>query len=118
MLSQWLTHMVTKDRVSNNILDTVLLFLRHPLLPEGRMLCLLYLLARFILQAPQVQPKFLSAGLSLVKNYYLWPRPFGDFARSVLEVITLEARSPGAPLRNQILRDYPMLLKDAFYTGK
>lgn len=109
--------MMPHEKFSVNIIEAVLLLLRHPLLPEGRVLCLLQLLSKLILYAPNVPTKTLALGHSLVKSYYLGPMPYGDFARGILEVMTLEARSPGAPLRNTIIQEIPSLVKQ-YASGK
>eukprot|EP01113_Clastostelium_recurvatum_P023155 TRINITY_DN2767_c2_g1_i2.p1 TRINITY_DN2767_c2_g1~~TRINITY_DN2767_c2_g1_i2.p1 ORF type:complete len:942 (-),score=292.73 TRINITY_DN2767_c2_g1_i2:45-2669(-) len=99
----------TKEKKHKAILDSILLFLKHPLLPENRMLTLLQMLKHFIIICPSIHPSTLSQALTLVKNYYLWPRPYGDFAREVLPVLTMEAKSPGSVMRALIFQETPSL---------
>lgn len=70
--------------------------------------------------------------LGIIKNYYLWPRPYGDVARDLLQLLTLELKAPGiifiifiifllnkgTTLRKMIFEENPDLLKNITKTGK
>lgn len=49
------------------------------------------------------------------QEYYLWPRPYGDYAREVMEILSSEARNPGHFLRSMILHEFPSVLKEYAY---
>jgi hypothetical protein len=59
-----------------------------------------------------------QAALSVVKSYYLWPKPYGDVARDVLQLLTIEMKSPCAALRRRIIEENPELLKGSRKTGR
>ena len=99
-----------KDK-SKLIIETILLFLKHPLLSEKRMLCLLHMLKSYITRSPKLSYELLSSALTIVRPYYLWPRPHSEVAREVLQMLTIELKSPGAALRKIITEECPELNK-------
>ena len=103
---------------SKLIFETILLFLKHPLLSEKRMLSLLHMLKNYIIKSPKVLPDVLSSALSIVRPYYLWPRPHSDVARDVLQLLTIELKSPGAAFRKVLAEECPELSKGSTKTGK
>ena len=50
-------------------------------------------------------------GLNIVKSYYLWPRPYGDVARDVLQLMSIELKAPGEALRKKLIEENPDILK-------
>mmetsp|Transcript_21886 Transcript_21886/g.30594 ORF Transcript_21886/g.30594 Transcript_21886/m.30594 type:complete len:867 (+) Transcript_21886:249-2849(+) len=93
------------------ILETILLFLKHPLLTEKRMLSLLHMLKQYVILCPEFFPETLVNGLNIVKSYYLWPRPYGDVARDVLQLMSIELKAPGESLRKKLIEENPDILK-------
>lgn len=42
-------------------------------------------------------------------QYYIWPRPFADCARDVLELLSLEIKAPGAAFRSRFIEEIAAL---------
>jgi len=106
------------DHKAKLILETILLFLKHPLISEKRVLTLLYMLKQYFIQCPKVFPDLLNNAISIVKTYYFWPRPYGDMARDILQFLTIERKAPGAALRKRLSEENPELLKGSPKSGK
>ncbi|PRP80063.1 hypothetical protein PROFUN_10746 [Planoprotostelium fungivorum] len=51
----------------------------------------------------------IAMAIDHIKPFYLWPSPIGDYARELLQCLSLEAKIPGYTLRKQILADYPQI---------
>jgi hypothetical protein len=48
----------------------------------------------------------------------LWPRPYSDVARDVLQMLTIELKSPGAAMRKVLMEENPDLIKGTPKTGR
>lgn len=51
------------------------------------------------------------SALLVVKPYYLWPKPYCDVARDILQMLTIELKSPGAAIRKVLLEENPDLVR-------
>jgi len=40
-----------------------------------------------------------------VSQFYLWPRPWADCARDVLELLSLDIKAPGAAFRSRFVEE-------------
>lgn len=121
---------MSKEQAGKLILETILLFLKHPLLSEKRMLSLLHMFKQYlikvrtnvlfilIIQTPRIPPELITSGLSIIKAYYMWPRPYGDVARDILQLLTIEQKAPGTTLRQRLLEENPELIKGSSKNGK
>eukprot|EP01114_Cavostelium_apophysatum_P010369 TRINITY_DN2400_c0_g1_i3.p1 TRINITY_DN2400_c0_g1~~TRINITY_DN2400_c0_g1_i3.p1 ORF type:complete len:869 (+),score=260.87 TRINITY_DN2400_c0_g1_i3:249-2855(+) len=118
LLNNFLRTQLYKEQTSKLILETILLFLKHPLLSEKRMLSLLHVFKQYLIQSPKVPFELLQNAISVVKSYYLWPLPFGDVARDVLQMLTIEMKAPGTAMRKRMTEENPELLKGTHKTGK
>jgi len=107
-----------KPQRNKLIFETILLFLKHPLLSEKRMLSLLFMLKQYITQSPKTPTEILTSALSIVRPYYLWPRPYSDVARDVLQMLTIELKSPGATMRKILIEENPDLIKGSPKSGR
>jgi len=47
---------------------------------------------------------------AVVTPYYIWPRPYSDAARELLEVAAVEYKSPGTALRTTLMEENPALV--------
>ncbi|EGG14338.1 hypothetical protein DFA_12108 [Cavenderia fasciculata] len=77
------------------ILDNLFLFLKHPLLLEKL--------------SPVFAPSALQSAMSIIKTFYLWPRPYCDFVKEILEILSLEYRCPGAYFRTILSSEFPSI---------
>ena len=53
----------------------------------------------------------ITAGHMLIqRKYYLWPIPYSNLARDILQLLTLEKKAPGHGLREQFYAEHPQLV--------
>lgn len=116
LINTYLRNCLRQGRQTRVIFDTVLLFLKHAkIVQEPRLLCLLHMLRSFIttvptccwrslaqgtddslsIQCPNVDSDIIENIIHHVKQYYLWPWPYGNVARELLQLLTIELKSPG-----------------------
>eukprot|EP01119_Soliformovum_irregulare_P008913 TRINITY_DN2200_c0_g1_i3.p1 TRINITY_DN2200_c0_g1~~TRINITY_DN2200_c0_g1_i3.p1 ORF type:complete len:847 (-),score=229.92 TRINITY_DN2200_c0_g1_i3:85-2625(-) len=117
LLNSYLRSCLTRSKKGPIIIEKILIYLKHPLVTEKRMLALLHMLKQYFIKAPQTSPDLLRNAMITVKNYYLWPRPYGDVAREVLQMLTMETKSPGFAMRKRMATENPDLIR-APKTGK
>ncbi|KYQ92764.1 hypothetical protein DLAC_05341 [Tieghemostelium lacteum] len=101
-----LSSSITKSKM---VFDNLFLFLKHPLLMEKRMLYFLQMLKHYLLVTPVISPQTITAAMSIVKNYFLWPKPYCDFARELLEILSIEEKCPGSYFRSVLSLEVPSL---------
>eukprot|EP00026_Physarum_polycephalum_P000658 Phypoly_transcript_00659.p1 GENE.Phypoly_transcript_00659~~Phypoly_transcript_00659.p1 ORF type:complete len:1330 (+),score=180.08 Phypoly_transcript_00659:190-4179(+) len=94
------------------LIGVVLDVLKKDNVPESRVLVVLHMLKKLVLHTPYISHATVHSALSLLKPYYLWPRPYGDYAREVMQILSSEARNPGHSLRSMILREFPNVVRD------
>ena len=46
------------------------------------------------------------------RKYFLWPKPYSDLAKDILQLLTVEKKAPGHGLREQIYSEIPQLISD------
>ncbi|GAM17667.1 hypothetical protein SAMD00019534_008420 [Acytostelium subglobosum LB1] len=105
-----ITDMFQQANKHKQIFENLLLFLKHPLLLEKRMLFFLQMLKHYLLVAPLISPSALAASLSIVNTYYLWPRPFCDLAKEILEILSIEYQCPGSFIRTMLSHEVPSVM--------
>jgi hypothetical protein len=49
-------------------------------------------------QSTKIAPEILESAIEVVKQYYLWPCPYGDVAKELLHLLSIELKSAGASL--------------------
>ena len=63
------------------------------------------------MQCPQVPPAVVTSMFSLIrKKYYIWPKPYSNVAKDVLQMLSIENMCPGHHLRARFLRQHPAIL--------
>jgi hypothetical protein len=62
---------------------------------QGRTLALLLMLKELLTQFPCSDDYWLQRASSIVSSFYKWPRPYGTFAKKIIEFLNVERRSPG-----------------------
>jgi hypothetical protein len=73
----------------------------QPTVAETTLLALLFMLKQFIASGPVTDTQFLRKAMSSLRQFYLWPKPFGTFTRDILQTLKDELICPGSLLRNQ-----------------
>lgn len=117
----YLRHRITNPSnrlISQVAFDTIFIFLKHPLISERKMLALLHMLRQWLTLSPHTPREVLESAMAAGKTFFLWPQPFGEAARELLQMITVEMKAPGAALRKRILDENPHLAKGVSKTGK
>jgi hypothetical protein len=54
----------------------------------------------------------------VVKQYYLWPCPYGDVAKELLNLLSVELKSAGSGMRELFIEENPELEKGYVLTGR
>ncbi|KJE91842.1 hypothetical protein CAOG_08646 [Capsaspora owczarzaki ATCC 30864] len=72
---------------------------------EVHLLPLLTLFRELISVSPYVEPEILTSAYSVIHPFYMWPKPFSDYAKRCLDFVQREIRSPGHQVRQQLQRD-------------
>eukprot|EP01087_Luapelamoeba_hula_P015668 TRINITY_DN4701_c0_g1_i1.p1 TRINITY_DN4701_c0_g1~~TRINITY_DN4701_c0_g1_i1.p1 ORF type:complete len:949 (+),score=126.79 TRINITY_DN4701_c0_g1_i1:71-2848(+) len=119
LVSTYLRNYLSEGRDPRVIFDNLLLFLMHPRhITEPRLLSLLHMLRTFITTCPYVDPATVEKAITFVRSYYLWPCPYGDVAKDMLQLLTVELKSPGSALRAKFVEENPELERGYQPTGK
>eukprot|EP01133_Synstelium_polycarpum_P012616 gene12616-14807_t len=105
-----ITELFQANTKSKAIFDNLFLFLKHPLLLEKRMMFFLQMLKHYLLVSPVFAPSALQSSMSIVKTYFLWPRPHCDFAAELLELLSIEYQCPGAYFRSMLASEFPSIM--------
>lgn len=74
----------------------------NPMVAETTMLAFLHMMRQIVCVAPVKDTDLVKKSLSVLQQFYLWPRPFSDTAYSFLQLLHKESMAPGAGLRLQI----------------
>jgi len=75
--------------------------LTQPALAETTLLAAGYMLKQFIASGPITDAQFLRKALTSLRQFYLWPKPFGTCTREILQTIKDELICPGSLFRSQ-----------------
>lgn len=62
---------------------------------QGRTLAILLMLRELLIQNPTSDDSWMQRASNIISAFYKWPKPYGLFARQMIEFITIERRSPG-----------------------
>jgi len=73
----------------------------QPMVAETTLLALLFMLKQFIASGPITDSAFVKKALSSLRQFYLWPKPFGAYTRDILQTLRDELTCPGALMRSQ-----------------
>eukprot|EP01122_Echinamoeba_exundans_P011311 TRINITY_DN4451_c1_g1_i1.p1 TRINITY_DN4451_c1_g1~~TRINITY_DN4451_c1_g1_i1.p1 ORF type:complete len:699 (+),score=129.24 TRINITY_DN4451_c1_g1_i1:113-2209(+) len=95
--------------------------MEHPSITDDMVLTMMHMIRTFLHYCPippiDLYPKLIERAT----KFYLWPRPHSDAARDLLEVLSVEIKSPGAALRARIHEEtasiYP-IASSGVVTGK
>lgn len=111
-----LLHNLVRNRLyhnqesSNFVFEQLIGMLQHPSVSETLLLPLLHML-RVSLSNTSFPPiSLLPRIITAVTPYYIWPRPYSDAAREVIEVASIELKSPGTALRTTMMEETPSLV--------
>eukprot|EP00002_Diphylleia_rotans_P000581 TRINITY_DN102_c0_g1_i13.p1 TRINITY_DN102_c0_g1~~TRINITY_DN102_c0_g1_i13.p1 ORF type:complete len:866 (-),score=175.01 TRINITY_DN102_c0_g1_i13:5874-8471(-) len=104
------------NRRVDNIYEGLLTLLRHPSMRSGRLLCLLQLLKEYI-QIRSPSTSCCQTLIQIVRQFYLWPLPYGALAKELLEMLVNELKFPGCSLRETFYSDFPQLRPNVVYKG-
>lgn len=77
----------------------------HPVVAETTLLALLHMLRSFMAMGPVTDREFLKRIMPRIQQFYLWPCPYGNVAREILQILHNEIMSPGFTMRQQLLRE-------------
>jgi hypothetical protein len=95
---------------SNFVFEQLIALLQHPSIDDHLLLPLLHMLKVFLATTSFPPISLLSRITAAVTPYYIWPRPYSDAAREVIEVAACETRSPGTALRTTLMEENPALV--------
>eukprot|EP00029_Vermamoeba_vermiformis_P005153 TRINITY_DN1713_c0_g1_i1.p1 TRINITY_DN1713_c0_g1~~TRINITY_DN1713_c0_g1_i1.p1 ORF type:complete len:838 (+),score=124.72 TRINITY_DN1713_c0_g1_i1:87-2600(+) len=99
------------DRQFTNMLfDVTIDYFRHPSLSEEMVLALMHTFKSYLTAVPHPPASLMKKALERLKQYYLWPKPYSEYAKDVLDLITLEIRAPGAGYRSRFVEEFPHLV--------
>ena len=84
--------------------------LLHPSVSEAMLLPLLHMLRVSLANTSFPPLALLPRIIAVVTPYYIWPRPFSDAAREVIEVASIELKSPGTAVRTTMMEETPSLV--------
>jgi hypothetical protein len=62
---------------------------------QGRTLAILLMLRELLTQNPTNDDAWMQRTSGIISSFYKWPKPYGPFARGMIEFIDLERRVPG-----------------------
>lgn len=62
---------------------------------QGRTLAIILMLKELLTQNPTNDDAWMQRATSIVGSFYKWPKPYGPFARELIEFIDIERRVPG-----------------------
>ena len=80
---------------------------------KEQLLPYLQLFKEFVIRAPSVSSKILEQAYKTVYAFFLWPLPYSQFARDILNFIDAERICPGFSYRNRLLSEYNIQVKDS-----
>eukprot|EP01117_Protostelium_nocturnum_P004928 TRINITY_DN1785_c0_g3_i1.p1 TRINITY_DN1785_c0_g3~~TRINITY_DN1785_c0_g3_i1.p1 ORF type:complete len:841 (-),score=305.99 TRINITY_DN1785_c0_g3_i1:168-2690(-) len=110
MINSYLRLSLLKNHQTKFIFDNLFVFLKHhSLIPPNRLLVLLHIVNQFVSYTPHATAEHIQTALSLCKSFYLWPSPHGDYARELMQILSIEAKAPGTAFRKAIIDENPML---------
>lgn len=75
----------------------------------GNVLALLFLIKEALSFYPVIDRQLLQKLADAVMLFQSWPLPYGAFAKSLIQTIATEMRSPGASLRARVRSENPLL---------
>lgn len=79
----------------------------NPRLAETTLLALLHMMQNFMAIAPVTDIAFLKRTMTTIQQFYLWPCPYGNVTRNLLELLHHEMMCPGATWVSSFRADYP-----------
>ncbi|XP_049849880.1 uncharacterized protein LOC126320435 [Schistocerca gregaria] len=107
-----------KDKDTSLIVFKILLeLLRHPSVDENMASTLLYMMHSFIIYTPFSPVSVLDEIRDTIKMFIVWPRPYSDVAKRILDLLSFECRVPGTCFRIQLLIEYPELIPNLQLNG-
>lgn len=111
LLQNLLRHrLYTTQESSNFVFEQIIGMLQHPSVSESLLMPLLHMLRVYLSNTSFPPLSLLPRIIAAVTPYYIWPRPFSDAAREVIEVASIELKSPGTALRTTMLEETPSLV--------
>jgi len=108
----------TPQATVTSIIDTISDFFRHPSISEEMVLALMHMLRSYILLYPLSLPQQTKRAIERVKQYYIWPKPYCDYTRDILELLSAELKAPGVGFRSRFVEEIPELFSGRPHTGK
>ena len=85
------------------------LLMVSPQMVQLQILALLKVLREILLENPTDNLDWLNKATQVVSKFFKWPRPYCDVAQECLNMMAAEMRAPGHTMREQLIREYPML---------
>lgn len=102
-------------------LEACIAVMEHPSITDNMVLSMMHMVRTFLHYCPMPPIDLYPKLVEQATRFYLWPRPFSDCARDLLEVLAVEIKSPGAALRARIHEEtasiYP-IASSGVVTGK
>jgi hypothetical protein len=77
----------------------------NPKVAETTLLALFHMLRNFIATGPNRNTGFLQRAVQTIQQFYLWPQPYGQVSRGLLQLLQHEIASAGAALRASAVED-------------
>lgn len=62
---------------------------------QGRTLAIILMLRELLTQNPSNDDAWMQRASGIISSFYKWPKPYGPFARDMIEFIDIERRAPG-----------------------
>jgi hypothetical protein len=101
------TRLYASAESSNHVFELLIQLLQHPSVSDSLVLPLLHMMKTYLATTPFPPVSLLSRISTVVTSYYIWPRPYSDAARDVLEIVAVEIRAPGTTLRTTLMEENP-----------
>lgn len=88
-------------------IEACLAVMDHASITDESVLSLLFMLRTFIPYCPIPPTDLYHKLVERVTKFYLWPQPYSDCARDLLELLNVEIKSPGTAMRARIHEESP-----------
>lgn len=119
LLNTYLRNCLREGRQTRILFDGVLTLLKQSkTMRDAQLLTLLHMLRGFVVVSPKLDPEILENAIEVVKQYYLWPCPYGDVAKELLNLLSVELKSAGSGMRELFVEENPELEKGYVLTGR
>jgi len=105
------TSILRDPHIAQIVYETIAMYLGHPNTTQNEILPLLHMFKQFLTLRPGVNRPIVSASFTLLqRKHYLWPKPYSDEAREILQLLTIEQKAAGNALRSLFFQEIPEII--------